>query len=216
MQRIVKYLSVGRELRYFVGDSLCSLQKDGFFFYIKNGSFKITVQRPDGTNTDFSYCRAGTVLQTNRLVMDTKPWDPADCVAMENSVVVQFTREQFRLIIANDSLMFDEYVDNASTYTSLLKQRLLVTAGLNSGQRLLTWIDKLCQCNEATIDGVYEIDCPLTQQQIADYLFIHVTTCNKLFSKLNKERIVRYQKGKLTVFQYQKLQEYLEKKFKII
>ena len=216
LNQLEKYLSFGQEFRYFSGESIVKIRDDSFIWYIKSGSFKICVSRSDGTEIDFSYCRSGSILQVNQFVMNASIWDPAYFVATENSVAVKFNRKQFYELIKQDPILFDEYIDNASSYSTLLKQRLLITAGQGAAQRLLTWLDKLCCCQEPEQNGTYIIKCELTQQQIADLLFIHVTTCNKLFSKLSKNGIVRHMKGKLVIVQHDMLREYLEQDWKII
>ena len=216
LPRFGKYLEYGQELRFFSGESIAAQQGDGFIFYIKSGSFKITITKEDGTVTDFAYCHKDCILQTNPMLEHATLWDPADCVAVENSVVVRFGRQRFYELIQQDQELFFEYIDNASTYSSLLKQRILITANLQSSQRLLTWVDKLCQCSVLDSEGIYRIPCHMTQQQIADFLFIHVTTCNKLFSALNREKILQHRKGMLTIYDYPKLCKYIEHNLKAL
>lgn len=216
MFRLKNYFEEGRRLRFFAGENIRSQMDDGFIFYIDSGSFKINVRREDQSDTDFAYCRKDSILQVNPLLTGNLFWDPADCTAMENSEVVMFTRQKFYEFISRDQQLFDEYVDNASTYSSMLKQRLLITAGLSGSQRLLNWLDKLCRCSTPDADGIYRISSNMTQQQIADFLFIHVTTCNKIFSKLNREHIVKYSRGEITVYDEREIQNYLEQNWRLL
>ena len=145
-------------------------------------------------------------LSTNIILFTTTWHDKLG----NNTIVFQvFSKQTFYELTVTDRELFDEYVDAASTYSSLLKQRLLITAGLTGSQRLLNWLDKLCQCSTSDSDGSYTITCNMTQQQIADFPFIHVTTCNKLFSKLNRDNIVKYFHGKIVIYDYAKLKDYL-------
>lgn len=213
--RMEQYSSEGEELRLFKGEKLERNHDDDFIFYIRSGGFKICVRRADDTVIDFAYCVAGGILQTNQFLMNAAPWDPAFFEAVENSVVIRFTRKQFYNIICRDPELFDQYVDNASAYSTLLKQRLLLTSSPNSAQRIFTWLEKLCDCNEPGADGIFHIDCHLTQKQVADLLFIHVTTCNKILSKLNSEHIAQLQRGRLIIWDRKKLLKVSEENWKI-
>lgn len=216
ISRMEQYSSDGEELRLFKGETLEKNQSDSFIFYIRSGRFKICVRRSDNTVIDFAYCVKGGILQINQFLMNAVPWDPAFFEAVENSVIIRFTREQFYRIICQDQELFNQYVDNASAYSTLLKQRLLLTSSPNSAQRVFAWLEKLCDCNEPEIDGVFRIDCHLTQKQVADLLFIHVTTCNKILSKLNAEHIAQLQRGKLTIWDRKRLQKFREENWKIL
>ena len=89
MTCLSKYISHGKEYRYFEGENLKLSGDDTFLFYILRGSFKITTPQPDGTSSDLAYCREGSCMQANKLLVTTTPfWDPASFVAMENSIVV--------------------------------------------------------------------------------------------------------------------------------
>jgi CRP-like cAMP-binding protein len=103
-----------------------------------------------------------------------------------------------------------------STYNVLQKQRILMTAGLSSSQRLLSWLAKLCNKTQPNTRGWYKIPCTLTQQQIADILFIHVTTCNKLFSRLYKEGIAERTRSHIVIYQFDKMKQYLEEDWKLL
>lgn len=215
MRCLEPYLDQGRELRFFEGESLQTQAGTDFTFYIKSGAFRLFVRQPDLSETDFAYCHSGCIIQLNPLLTNAMLWDPAQCIATKNSIVVSFTKQQFFELISHDQQLLEEYVNNSSSYSSLLKQRLLITAGHTASQRLLLWLDKLCQCSTPDERGIYTIPCDMSQQQIAYLLFIHVTTCSKLFSKLKEKKIVTQRKGKIVVYDYQELKNHLENDWKL-
>lgn len=205
-----KYLPLGKEQRIFSGEILKNEKDEDFLFYIKSGRFKLSVPHFSGEWMDFCECCEGSTVQLNDFLMNATSWDPARAVAAKNSVVVSFSRQQLFEIIRNDQKVFDEYLNLSSTYSTMLKQRLLITSEPNASQRLLVWLEKLCSVLSPDEEGVYHIPCQLTQQQIANYLFIHVTTCNKLLMALARVQILRREKGFLHIYDRDLLKKYLE------
>lgn len=203
-----KYIDFGTEIRLFAGEAL--LKQKAFILYIKMGMLKIWLKRDNGTPIDFCYCRQGTCLQLNDLVINTEEWNIPFVTAAQNTIVIAFTKDQFYGFLQKDRQIFDEYINSASSYSTMLRQRLMVTAGLNASLRVLTWLDRLCQCSTPDSNGTYTIECNLTQQQIADILFIHVSTCNKIFSKLLSEHVAQHARSKLIIYDNKKIKHLIE------
>lgn len=210
MRTLQKYLDQGREYRVFSGEALCCNDSSIFLYYIKRGSFKLCVQYLNGELNDYCYCKEGTTIQINPLLIRAEPSDPPFIIAVENSILVGFSLEQIYELIKQDADLFREYVDTSSSYSTLLKQHLVITSSLTANQRLLTWLDKLCSFHEPDSKGFYAIPCSLTQQQIADYLCIHLTTCNKLLHALTNNKVIRREKKVLYVCNRSFIQEHLE------
>lgn len=213
LSRITQYLHLGREHRIFKGEEIRNQLKDDddpFLYYILQGKFKLRASYHNGELIDFTYCTDGNFMWLNTPSPMVELCNLSSPLAMENSVIVSFTKSQFHKLISDDAELFNEYLDGISSYCLQLKQRVLMTAGLSSSQRLLQWLDKLCRGTPREADQSYIIECDLTQQQISDLLFIHVTTCNKLFAKLASENIARKTKKKILVYQHEKIAYYLE------
>lgn len=216
--RLASYLDIGKEHRIFKGeeiDNKINNNDDPFLFYILQGKFKLRATYHNSTPIDFTYCTAGNFMWLNTPSPLVELCSLSKPQAMENSVIVSFTKAQFHQLIANDPLLFDEYLDGISGYCLQLKQRVLMTAGLSASQRLLQWLDKLCLGTPRENDGSYMIECDLTQQQISNLLFIHVTTCNKLFAKLASENIARKTKRQIIVYRHDRIKYYLENELDI-
>ena len=65
----------------------------------------------------------------------------------------------------------------------------MLTYCMDDDERIKGWLQRLCCEVTAEEDGVYHIKCEMTQQEISDYLFIHVTTFNRIFTKLKQKKI---------------------------
>jgi CRP/FNR family cyclic AMP-dependent transcriptional regulator len=212
LPRFIQHLlNLGQEERIFEGESINNDDDPKrFLFYIVNGSFRLCVAKPDGTIFDFAYCHEGTIIQKNDRTPYIKLCDLSRIVASENSVIVYFSKQQFFDILANDQELLNEFVSSISTYCVLLKEKTLMTAGFSSVQRVLNWLHKLCLGTAPLENNIYEVSCSLTQQQIANLLFIHLSTCNKIFSKLKNEGIAKYTKDKIIIYRHDLLITHLE------
>lgn len=211
--RLAKYLDQGKEHRIFKDeeiDNQINSEEDPFLYYILKGKFKLYATYHNDALIDFTYCTAGNFMWINTPSPMVELCNLSRPLALENSVLISFTKIQFHQLISNDAELFNEYLDGISSYCLQLKQRVLMTAGLSSSQRLLRWLDKLCLGTPRESDASFIIECDLTQQQISDLLFIHVTTCNKLFARLASEQIARKTKKSIIVYNHERLKYYLE------
>lgn len=209
---IAPYLDKGQEMRLFKGEELssyCSVGCDDFVLYILKGQMKLEVRRSDESFVDFVFCSEGSIIQMVPVSSWAELCDHAQMVACENSVVYLFSKNTLLDILSHDRDLLENYLDQISNHLLLLRQRYMMTSGLDSDQRVLGWISHLCMGSECNSDGVYEIPCTLTQQQIAEFLFIHVTTCNRMFSSLKKQGIVTKTRTVLIVRNYKLLMEFL-------
>lgn len=204
-----KHADLLPEQRYFAGERI-PCEKNGFYYYyIKKGKFKMGVEKADGTTIDYAYCHTGAIIKMNGTILRIEEFDVPFVEAIENSIICAFTLDDIYSLIVQDRGVFDDMMHSSSIFSMVLRQRLMIISGISATNRLLTWLDKLCGCSQADENGIYTIDCNLTQQQIADLLFIHVTTCNKLLSKLKTEEIARHTKKKIYVYRRDKLTSYL-------
>ena len=216
MKSITKYLHLGTESKYFAGEALTPPQSEHHLCYIAKGSFKFTTAQLDGEVYDLAYLREGSIIQFIAHTYENPYLYHSEVIAVENSVIVSFSGNQFYQLIQTDKELFQDLINSMSTYNSMLRERLFLTCNVSSSQRLLNWLEKLCLSQQPNKDGHYVIKCDMTQQQIANLLFIHITTCNKVFAKLNKEQIAAHSRKKITVYDLDKLRTYRDQKLKLL
>ncbi|MGE4273069.1 MAG: Crp/Fnr family transcriptional regulator [Desulfitobacterium sp.] len=185
-------------------------------YYILSGKLNVCFQRVDGSYLFIATREAGNVFQSEYCGFASIAGDRLKFVAIENSVLVSFSKKQLFDLMEEDRQLMDDFLYVVHMFYATLCHRLMNTASLSSSQRFLTWLDKLCKTNTPDQNGHYIIQCDLTQQQIADLLFIHLTTCNRLITGLEKEKILRKTKSHIYVYDYKKVNEYLLDENKII
>lgn len=215
----IKYSNIGLKYKLFQNefiDNCCNDDDDPYLYYILSGKMQIAFVRPDGSILGIAQRDAGSVFQAEYCGFASISGDKLKFIALENSILISFSKKQiFDLLKQDDELLEDYFYIVHLTYATLA-HRLMNTAYLSSSQRFLTWLDKLCKTSSPNNQGHYVIDCDLTQQQIADLLFIHVTTCNKLIAGLEKEKIIKKTKKHIYVYDLTKLDQYLVNESKII
>lgn len=184
--------------------------EDLYLYYIVSGSVKVLYLRKDLSTLELFHREKGNILQTEYSHFASICNDRLRVVANENTVVSAFTKGQFYELLQKDKMLFDEFLYIVHITYATFSHRLINTFGLSAGEKLLHWLNKLCSITPADCFGGYKLPCQLTQQQIADLLYIHVTTCNKIFSLLEKRRLVKKEKSYIYVYNWEKLNDYLE------
>ena len=165
---------------------------------------------------DLAYLHQGSLIQFIARTYENPYMYRSNAVATENSVVVSFSGHQFYQLVQSDEELLQDLVNSMSTYNSMLRERLFLTCNVSSSQRLLNWLEKLCLSQQPDKNNTYTIKCDMTQQQIANLLFIHITTCNKVFAKLSKENIAAHSRKKIVVYDLEKLRTYRDQKLKLL
>lgn len=202
------YLDRGTCRKVFQGEriSFDSADREEAVIYVGSGRLKLAASRHGASGLDFCFFGADTVLDRRNGGEGTGELFVQAC---ENTVVYTFSRESFLQILQQDSRVLRAYTDFQAAQLSILLQRVEMTACLNADQRVVGWLIQLCRAVEP--DGnVYEIPCPLTQQEIADYLFIHVTTFNRVFGDLKRRGLVEKHRGSFVIHDRKGLEMLLE------
>ena len=203
-----KYLERGTCRKIFQGEEVsfdCAGDEESVS-YVRSGRLKLASVRHGVSALDFCFFSADTILDqrdsrgtAGRLYVQ----------ACENSVIYTFPREVFLQILQRDSRVLRAYTDFQAAQLSILLQRVEMTACLNADQRVVGWLIQLCRAAEPTGE-TYTIPCPLTQQEIADYLFIHVTTFNRVFGDLKRRGLVEKHRGAFVIHDLKGLEILLE------
>lgn len=213
-----KYIHLGTMHKLFQGEfinSSCNSNDDPYLYYIVSGKILICFERADGSILSIAHRVKGNAFQSEYSGFASFSNDRLKNIALENSLLVSFSKKQFKELMKEDDQVIEDFMYIVHMYYATVGQRLLNTASLHASQKLLTWLDKLCKTNSPNEQGHYAIECNITQQTIADLLFIHVTTCNKLLAELEKEKIIKKTKTHLYIYDANKIEEYLEYNSKI-
>lgn len=211
--KFAEYAHLGQTLKFFEGEAVakcCKGDEDLYLYYIVSGSIRVRYQRSDDSLLELFYRDKGNIFQSEFNQFASICTDKLKIIAKQNTIVSAFTKRQLYELLQNDQELFDEFLFTIHLTYATLAHRIINTAYLSSSEKILNWLGKLCSVNEPDMQGCYKLPCELTQQQIADLLFIHVTTCNKLFSFLERDHLAKKTKSHIIVYNWQTLQEFLE------
>lgn len=207
------YLHMGEEIRLFAGETLDPPTiKRKFLLYVRQGKAACVITRPDKTTFRFLTMGERITCLSNIITPYTEYSQSWDITALENTVLLAFEEEQILQLLRQDAALGREYMAFTSIYHTVLERRILLTANLTSSQRVLTWLYGLCAgyhdqktCN---------IPCGLNQQEIADILILHISTCNKIFGWLEANGVAEKTKSSLHI-DVPKLRQYIMNDWKI-
>ena len=210
MPAIAHYAASKPQQKFFAGETL-PLNQNTFWIFLKHGKLKLCVRKIDGSLFTYTYTYLGCCIKWSETVMLPSLFDTPVIICEENAIISTFSRHEFFDLVAKDQAVFNEVMDFSTFFSHLLRERLFIVGCLSSGMRLLTWLDRLCECYPEREDGSVTISCNLTQQQIADLLFIHISTCNKLFASLEKDHIAIYTRKTIIIQNRDKIKQIISK-----
>lgn len=209
-----QYFDRGKCLKIFQNERICfdqESQENLGVFYVQTGLLKLSARRPYHDAT-LNFCFYGEKTLLERRVSKALFGRGEIYVeACENTVAYGYTHEAFFEILRQDETLFQQYTQLHSAQMSLQFQRMELTACLDAGQRVVGWLVELCRQVCADEAGEHFIPCRLTQQEIADYLLIHVTTFNRVFSELKKECLVEKNRNGFLIHDFERLQALQER-----
>ena len=211
--KFADYAHMGLIQKYFEGENVakcCKNDEDLYLYYIISGKIRVYYERNDLTQLELYHREQGNIFQAEYLNFASICTDRLRIVAEENTIVSAFTKKQLYELIQADKDLYEEFLFCVHLTYATLAHRIINTAGLSSAEKILTWLNKMCCISEPDANGHYKLRCDLTQQEIADLLFVHVTTCNRLLNLLEKEMLIKKTKNYIYVYDWPRLQEYLE------
>ncbi|MBU5627034.1 Crp/Fnr family transcriptional regulator [Oscillibacter sp. MSJ-2] len=212
--RFDQYLDQGKCLKIFQNERISfdreASQEPGVF-YVQTGLLKLSVHRPlSATGLDFCYYGERTILE-RRTAASLSGCGRMYIEACENTIAYAFSQREFFELLGKDRALLEQYHQLYAAQLSLLFRRMELTACLDAEQRVVGWLIQLCRQSTPDGEGGCFIPCRLTQQEIADYLLIHVTTFNRVFSELKKESIVEKKRSGFLVHDVERLQRFEER-----
>lgn len=208
MTILEKYLDSALEEKIFkheVVSEQSTASTDDSFLYVKSGLLKVCSHRCDGSELNFSQFGAGTLMEQQVIGWQPDLCDPLHIIACENTVAYRFAPNDFYEILSHNPQVFFAYQNFHADYFRMLTQRTSMTSCLDADQRILGWLLRLCSGVPIAADGSCFIPCSLTQQEIADYLFIHVTTFHRIFTSLKNKKVVEKNRKGFVIPHYGKL-----------
>ena len=208
---IAKYKNQGHKKKLFKGEFFTTVARypdDPYFYYVDEGQIMVMFETESGQSVPVAWRNEGNAFSAEYNRIATIDRYQTRCLATKNTVLFSFTQQQLLELFAEDPDVFYDFVRSTHMHFGQMGHRLSVAANPSSTKRLVMWLKKLCAVHPANEDGTYTIPCTMTLKQIADYLFVHITTCTKLISALEDDGVIRRTRSEITVLDPQKLDYY--------
>ena len=187
-----KYVISYPKMKIFKGETLTRPKEEQQnILFVKSGMLKVSCERTNGSLLDVAFFGEGTIIEQNDVLICPNMCEPSKIIACENTVTYSIPQKDFYKALYEKEDFIECYNKFKAIYFHMLTERTLMTSCLDADQRILGWLVKLCINTDRNEDGSSFIPCTLTQQQISDYLFIHVTTFHRVFSLLKKQGLLK-------------------------
>ncbi len=207
-----RYLDQGTVVKLFVDekiDAVCEGEDDIYLYFVKSGALEAGLMRGADSYTVFYVRGEGDAVICSRQGFLSFGINRFALKAVRNTVLVGFTYRQTMEFIRKDEAFLEDYLYVSHMNMAQMGHRLDTTAHQSSSQRILLWLEKLCEANEPESDGVYRIPCNLTIDELSGLLLIHYATCNKRLKSLKERGVVRKTRTHLEILDRTRLKELL-------
>lgn len=208
--KIVRYISQAKKKKLFKGESISMIANDiddPYYYYVEEGQIAAMFEREIGEPTPLFWRNAGNAFSAEYSHLASIGRYRTRFTAMKNTVLFSFTQRQLYELAMQDPDIFYEFLFVCHMSFAQMGHRLSGTSGQSSTQRMVMWLQKLCAIHMPDEQGTYRIECNMTLKQISELLFIHITTCTKLFAALESAGIAQRSKSHIIVFDRERLPE---------
>lgn len=209
--KIANYIAQAKKKKLFKGEWVRTVARgidDPYYYYIQEGQIEVSFERESGEGVPLFWRNADNAFSCEYLDFASIGRYKARFVATENTVLFAFTQRQLHHLFTEDAELFYEFIYVCHMSFAQMGHRLSMTGYQSSTKRLIMWLKKLCVEREKDAGGIYCIECDMTLQQIADLLFLHVTTCTKLFAALEAEGALKRTRTHIAIYDLDMLERY--------
>lgn len=220
IEKLQEYIHLGIIKTYSKG-SLVSSQEEHHekAIYILNGKLRLYLL-DNNTNCNGKQLYVYTYLEDTLFLtslFNIKEYnDPnigycTNLVAIEDSEVCIFTKENLVEIFKQDEEIYFEilqsYLFKLRYYTNKSKDLICE----KPSKRFFRFLYNLCLTKGIIVDGGYEVELDLSQQDLADIIGTHYVTINRLLNWLKEEKILSKTKNKIIFYDLNMLYSLIDK-----
>jgi len=212
--KIGQYIYRGKKRKLFKGEYITSVSHevdDLYYFYVEKGQLGVTFPKINGEGITLCYRNAGNAFPIEYGGIASIGDYKMHWMATTDTIVYGFTQRQLFEIAQEDPEIFYEFIFVCHMIFGQISHRITCTSAPSSMDRIAFWIIKLCAVTTPDENGFYTIATTITNQQLADFLFMHVTTCSRLFNTLQKDGILKRTRKQIIVYHLDKLLDHISK-----
>ncbi len=209
--KISKFIDQGRKKKLFKGEYINTKARtidDLYYYYIDEGQIAATFEQESGERAALYWRNAGNAFSAEYNDFASIGRYEARFIATRNTVLFGFTQRQLYELMKDDPELFYEFVKVCHMSFAQMGHRISNTGYQSSTKRIVMWLQKLCATQHCDANGVYDIKCNMTLQQLSELLSIHITTCTKLVAALENEGVIERTRTHIRVLDEEKLAHY--------
>ena len=181
---------------------------DLYYYYVEKGQMRCSFTKINGEPVNLFYRNAGNAFSIEYGNIASLGEYKMRWIATTDTVVFGFSQRQLYEIAMADPEIFNEFVFVCHMAFGQMGHRISNVGVSSSMQRIIFWLQKLCSVYQPDERGVYTVPVRITNQQLAELLHLHVTTCSRLMSALEIDGIIQRSRDTITVYDVDRLTEY--------
>jgi len=209
--KIAQYIDQAKKRKLFKGEVITSVANDLddlYYFYVEKGQLCCSFTKINGEPAAL-FCRnEGNAFSVEYGGIASLGAYKMHYVATKDTIVFGFTQRQLYEIMREDQDIFAEFIMVCHMAFGQMGHRISNAGVSSSMERFVIWLRKLCAVREPDADGVYTIESNITIQQLAELLFVHVTTCSRIIKTLETEGVIKRTRSGIKVFALDRLTEF--------
>jgi len=213
VKKLCDYLDFGSQHSYRKGEAvLLPDEVLGKIIFVLSGRLKVSTITSDGREK-FIYS-AGQYCFMDRLFSFEE--DNILIMAVEDSKVCFFTKEQLLMIFKQDEELI---IDVLRNFSSKVYYFLNQTNELNlysPSVRILRLLYELYESKGKYKNNTWEINISLPNKSISEITGLHFVTVSKIFGYLKKQKILKKTKTKIIIYDAERLKSLVDEGINVL
>ncbi|MDR3307706.1 MAG: Crp/Fnr family transcriptional regulator [Coriobacteriales bacterium] len=208
---IARYIDRAKKRKLFKDEYIISVANDPddlYYYYVEKGQLRCSFTKINGEPATLFYRNEGNAFSAEYGGIASLGQYKMHYVATRDTIVFGFTQKQLYEIMQEDPAIYYEFIMVCHMAFGQMGHRISNGSVPSSMERIIIWLRKLCAVHTPDAEGVYTIESNITIQQLAEMLFIHVTTCSRLLNTLETEGIIERTRHTIRVLAPDRLEEF--------
>ena len=209
--KIAQYIDQAKKRKLFKDEYITAVADsidDLYYFYVEKGLLRCIFTKITGEPVTLCYRHAGNAFSAEFNGVASIGDYKMRWIALADTIVFGFSQRQLFDIAKEDPEIFYEYILVCHMALGQMGHRISSIGVPSSMDRIVFWLVKLCAIHTPDENGIYTIPAIITNQQIAELLHMHVTTCSRLFNVLEANSIVSRRRNEIIVYDLEKLLQF--------
>jgi CRP/FNR family transcriptional regulator len=173
---------------------------------VMDGKVKLTKSSPDGREIILSIRQSGEIFA--EVVLFDGGSYPATAEAIEDAKIGLLRNNDVEQLITNNSTISISIIKTLSKRLRISQQKVHDLALKDTQGSMVSTLKRLAKEHGVPSENGIMIDLNLTHQELANFIGTSRESANRLISDLKKDNIVSVDKGKITIIDIKRLEQW--------